>query len=317
MKKDTQEQRPVSVSPDTTSGQSNYADRLEQAVAACGNPCLVGLDPHTDLMPDDFAVVRDPNAPRAERADALSAFCLEIIDLVAGRVPAVKPQSALFERLGADGGQAWERVVAAASAAGLIVIGDVKRGDIGSTARAYAEAYLSEQPACDAITVNPYLGADSLTPFLELCRANARGIYVLVRTSNPSSSGFQLHGEPPLCDVVARAVSEWGAELVGEQGLSAVGAVVGATHPDELRRLRSVMPRTPLLLPGYGAQGAGAADIVGGFLDGHRGALVNSSRGILFAQRDPRHAASHWKDASRAALDAMISEITGALDGRS
>lgn len=292
-----------------------YADRLEEAIARAGNACLVGLDAHVDSLPAEFAAARE--APtRAERARAVADFLCEVIELVAGRVPAVKPQSAFFEVLGADGAAAWERVVRAARDAGLLVIGDVKRGDIDSTARAYARAFLEDGAArCDAITVNPWLGADSVAPFLEACRATGAGIYVLVRTSNPGSALFQDHGVPPLHERVADAVSEWGKGLVGTCGLSSVGAVVGATHPAELARLRARMPTTPFLIPGYGAQGAGARDVAGGFLPGGRGALVNSSRGILFAWKLERNRDKHWKDASRSALQAMIAEIE-AVAGR-
>jgi orotidine-5'-phosphate decarboxylase len=296
-----------------------YADRLEAALARVGHPCLVGLDPHPDSLPEEFGVARSPEASRSERARALGDFCCAVVDLLAGRVAAVKPQSAFFELFGADGQREWERVVRHARAAGLLVIGDVKRGDIDSTARAYARGFLEGVAAsdrdhlCDAITVNPYLGGDSLQPFLESCRAANAGVYVLVRTSNKDSKLFQEHGTPFLYQKVADQVVEWGRTLIGASGLSSVGAVVGATHPKELVELRARMPATPFLLPGYGAQGAGATDIVGGFLPGGRGALVNSSRGILFAHKLPRHAGQHWKDASRSALTAMIDEIRAAL----
>jgi orotidine-5'-phosphate decarboxylase len=291
----------------------HYADRLEAALERVGHPCLIGIDPHLDALPEEFALARDPKAPRADRARALGDFCCAIVELVAGRVAAVKPQSAFFELFGADGAAAWERTVAAARAAGLVVIGDVKRGDIDSTARAYASALLEGPHACDAITVNPLLGEDSITPFLEACARAEAGLYVLVRTSNRGSALFQEHGSPPLYTKIADAVVAWGSGSLGACGLSNVGAVVGATHPAELALLRTRMPRTPLLLPGYGAQGAGAAEVSGGFLAKGRGALVNSSRGILFAYRDPRYAGLHWKDAALRALDAMQGEITAAL----
>jgi orotidine-5'-phosphate decarboxylase len=299
----------------------SWADRITQAVERVGNPCLVGLDPHLALIPSCFAAVRDPEATRAERASAVGDFLCEVIDLVASRVAVVKPQSAFFEALGPDGAVQWERVVSAAHAAGLLVLGDLKRGDIGSTAAAYAEAFLASAPGtehtslCDAMTVNPYLGGDSVEPFVKTCATSGAGIYVLVRTSNPGSTDFQDHGSPPLCEVVAAAVHRWGEGLVGDSGLSSVGAVVGATHPAELARLRGLMPRTPFLLPGYGAQGGGAADIVAGFLDGLHGALVNSSRGILYAAGDPEPGAD-WRTASSQALDVMISDIGAALSTR-
>lgn len=311
----------------------HFADRLDAAVARVGNPCLVGLDPHLAALPEEFARARDWRAPRGERARTMGDFVCALIEVVAGRAAAVKPQSAFFEIFGADGALAWERVVRAAHAADLLVIGDVKRGDIDSTARAYAQAFLegpdapgamenaaaagaTERPdpheahsLCDAITVNPYLGADSIQPFIEACRTSGKGIYVLVRTSNKDSALFQQHGIPPLFERVADAVVTAGADLVGERGLSSVGAVIGATHPQELAMLRARMPRTPFLLPGYGAQGAGAKDIAAGFLPGGRGALVNSSRGISFAYRQPEYRGMHWKDAAKKALDHMIREV--------
>lgn len=297
----------------------HYADRLEDALTRVNNPCLVGLDPHADSLPEEFAAARTPGAARSEKARAVGDFCLAILELAAGKVAAVKPQSAFFELYGADGAREWERVVAAAKSAGLLVIGDVKRGDIDSTAKAYARAFLAgDGPAdrahtCDAITINPYLGGDSVQPFVDTCKQTGTGVYVLVRTSNKDNKLCQDHGEPVLYTRVADAVSRWGSELVGRSGLSSIGAVVGATHPKELAELRVRMPHTPLLLPGYGAQGAGAKDIAGGFLPGGRGALVNSSRGILFAYKQPQYAGQHWKDAARAALAAMTAEIRAAL----
>ena len=321
----------------------NYADRLDAAIRRVGNPCLVGLDPHPDHMPEEFAVVRDPKAPRAAKATACADFLCAILEVAAGRVPAVKPQSAFFELYGADGALAWERVVRTARKNGLIVVGDVKRGDIDTTARAYARAFLEGESdadrdhVCDAVTVNPYLGSDSITPFLESCKKAGAGIYVLVRTSNKDSKLIQdlevtrraptsaandsakakasTHETASIKvhEIVADAVAGWGRELVGACGLSSVGAVVGATHPDELTSLRARMPTTPFLIPGYGAQGAGAKEIVGGFLPKGRGALVNSSRGILFASKQPQYRELHWKDAASRAIDAMAIEIKAAV----
>lgn len=307
----------------------NFGDRFAAAVAERGNPCLVGLDPHPTQLPEEFAAARAPfandsNGPSVEeRARDIERFSLAIVELLAGRVPAVKPQSAFFELYGAHGAAAWDRVVRASHAAGLLVIGDVKRGDIDSTARAYAQAFLEGVSAsdrdgtCDAITVNPYLGSDSITPFVETCARSDRGIFVLVRTSNPGAKTFQDHGDPPLYLVVADKVAEWGRALIGSSKLSSIGAVVGATHPRELALLRARMPNTPFLIPGYGAQGAGGADIAGGFLAGGRGAIVNSSRGILFAHRQPKYAGRHWKDAARAAVDDMIAELNAAIAAQS
>jgi len=295
----------------------NFADRLDQATLRVGNPCLLGLDPHLDLLPEEFEAARSQGTSRAERARLIGDFCCELIELASGKVAAVKPQSAFFEELGADGVFAWERVVRTAREAGLLVIGDVKRGDIASTARAYANAFLQgaspedEAHLCDAITVNPYLGADSIEPMVEACAATGRGLYILVRTSNPGSSDFQLHGSPPLWEQVAERVNQWGAKLVGDCGLSSIGAVVGATHASDLADFRKRLPHAPLLLPGYGAQGATAKDLSAAFLAGGRGAIVNSSRGIAFAYR--QHPDKHWKDAARLALDEMISELTSAI----
>ncbi len=291
-----------------------YADRLAAAIERCGNPCLVGLDPHLQLLPEEFAEARDERAPRAQRARRMGDYLEDVIGLVAGRVAAVKPQSAFFEVLGHHGVEQWERIVAASRAAGLLVIGDVKRSDISSTARAYARAFLEEEPACDAITVNPLLGDDSVAPFLDACCERGAGLYLLVRTSNPGGATIQHHGEPPLADLLAHAVERWGAsrpELRGECGLSSVGAVVGATHADELAHFRALLPHAPLLLPGYGAQGAGADDVVPGFLrDANArpyGALVNASRSLLFAPGDD------WRRACSEALDAMVSSLNAAL----
>ena len=295
-----------------------FCDRLATAIEQRGNPCLVGLDPHLELLPEEFAAAKDPAANRAERAQAVEEFLLGVVEVIAGRVPAVKPQSAFFERLGADGALVWERVIAAARKQGLLVIGDVKRSDIASTARAYGQAFLQDagESNCDAITLNPYLGADSIEPILDICEETGAGVYVLVRTSNPGSAIFQEHGTPPLTHIVAEKVEEWGERLRGASGLSSVGAVVGATHVQELQELRAKMPHAPFLIPGYGAQGAGAADTVPGFLENGTGALVNSSRGILYAYKSPEFSHLHWKDACSAALDKMIAEFQAALSIR-
>jgi orotidine-5'-phosphate decarboxylase len=303
----------------------SFADRLEEAVERKGNPCLVGIDPHLELRPDEHGAARDPQTPRAARARVLGDFCCALVDVVADRAPAVKLQSAFFEQLGADGVAAWERVVAHARKAGLIVLGDVKRGDIASTAEAYARAFLTGLPGCsrdtmcDAVTLNAFLGEDSVRPFLDACRVADAGVYILVRTSNPGSADFQRHGEPDLSSLLADAAARWGADLMGERGFSDVGAVVGATHGAELSAFRARMPRTPLLLPGYGAQGASARDVIAAFraprspgAHPFAGALVNSSRGISFAYRSAAHRGRPWKDAASAALDEMIAELQAA-----
>jgi len=295
----------------------NYADRLDLAINAKSSPCLLGLDPHLALLPEEFAIARDESAPRADRAEAVADFLCELTDLCADRVAVVKPQSAFFEVLGADGATAWERVVAHAHSRGLLVIGDVKRGDIASTAAAYATAFLEgtgdpQDPAlCDAITVNPFLGSDTLEPFIEVAKRTNKGLYVLVRTSNPGSSDLQEHGDPPLVHKLCEHVTRWGADMVGECGLSSVGAVVGATHATALAELRARLPHTPLLLPGFGAQGAGPEDVKPGFSRGLSGAVVNSSRGIAFAYR--KEESADWRGAADRAMDEMLLGLRGAL----
>lgn len=300
----------------------NWADRLDAATESVGNPCLLGLDPHLELLPAEFEVARDVRAPRKARARALSEFCHELLDLAVGRVAAVKPQSAFFEVFGADGWRAWEEVVREAHERGLLVIGDVKRGDIASTAGAYATALLEgtseadRGATCDAVTLNPYLGTDSLQPFLEVCERTGKGVYLLVHTSNPSSREFQHHGQPPLWRAVANAVERWGRHLRGTCGYSAVGAVVGATHAAELAEFRAALPHAPLLLPGYGAQGAKGRELTSAFPDPRapwRGGLVNSSRGIAFAYREPRFEGVPWKEAALRALEEMIDDLRTAL----
>ena len=299
----------------------NFADRLDAAVIGAENPCLLGIDPHPGMLPEPYTVVTDRNVPREARANAMADFCCELVDIAAGKVAAVKPQSAFFELLGADGVFAWERVVEHARESGLLVIGDVKRADIASTAEAYAHAFLNTDPrhSCDAITVQPYLGSDTLEPFVEVCDQSDGGMYLLVRTSNPGSDAFQHHGTPPLFERVASELERLGSSRVGKSGYAPLGAVVGATKRAELARCRELMPHAPFLLPGYGAQGAGAEDVVDAFPDpAHpfRGGLVNSSRGIAFAYRKPEHKNRTWKEAAAHALDEMIDDLRRALTTR-
>ena len=309
---------------------ASFGDRLQDAVDRTSTPCVVGIDPHLELLPDAFAVARNASAPIEERARAIGDFACEVIELASGRVPAVKLQSAFFEALGSEGVRAWERAVRSAREAGLLVIGDVKRGDIQSTAAAYAAAFLAAPPGadprerCDAITVNALLGADSVEPFLDACRAHGAGIFVLVRTSNPGSEDFQLHGEPELSLRFAAAVARWGSDLVGDSGLSSVGAVVGlrrGARGATLREFRACMPSAPLLLPGFGAQGAGVDEALAAFLPprpgrGPRGALITSSRAVTFAWRESPHTTRHWKDAASAALDETLAALASGLSGR-
>jgi orotidine-5'-phosphate decarboxylase len=270
-----------------------FADRLAEAVDRKRTQLVVGLDPRPDLFPLE---VRD-DVPR---------FCGGIIDAVAPHAVAVKPQLAFFEALGAGGLAAVEEVCAYARSAGLLVILDGKRGDIGSTARAYAAAYLEpradgELPLGDALTVNPYLGRDSVDPYLAACRRHGGGIFCVVKTSNAGGAEVQdlaLSDGRPVWQHVARLVAEWGADLVGERGLSSVGAVVGATHPRAVGEARRLCPQSVLLLPGVGAQGATPADVARAFTSGPASALVNVSRSVMSAYRQGDQA--DWRAAAGA-----------------
>jgi orotidine-5'-phosphate decarboxylase len=267
---------------------ATFADRLAEAVERKRSQLVVGLDPRLELLPVELR--GESVLGRAEAATAYSRFCCGIVDAVAPYVVAVKPQAAFFELLGADGFAALERVCAYARAAGLLVIVDGKRGDIGSTARAYAAAYLEGEtgPLADALTVNPYLGRDSIEPFLAACRRHSAGLFVLVKTSNAGSADVQdltLSDGRTVWMQVAALVDEWGEELVGENGLSSVGAVVGATFPREVGEARRLMPRSIILLPGIGEQGGTPADVARAFASGPASALVSASRSVIYAYR--------------------------------
>src|SRR6266704_4233033 len=267
-----------------------FADRLAEAVERKRSQLVVGLDPRLDLLPVELR--GDAHLGRAAAADACARFCRGLVDAVAPYVVAVKPQVAFFEALGADGIRALEDVCAYTRAAGLQVIADAKRGDIGSTARAYAAAYLEspngKPPLADAVTVNPYLGRDSLDPFLAACRRDGAGIFCVVKTSNAGGAEVQdlvLSDGRHVWHQVAELVAEWGADLVGEHGLSAVGAVIGATHPRAVGEARRLLPRSILLLPGVGAQGASPGDVARAFTSGPASALVAASRSVTYGFR--------------------------------
>ena len=253
-----------------------FADRLAAEVERKRSQLVVGLDPRSDLLPVEL------------RGD-VARFCCGIVDAVAPHAVAVKPQLAFFEALGSAGIAAFEQVCRYARRAGLLVIADGKRGDIGSTARAYADAYLEgEPPLADALTVNPWLGRDAVEPFLGAVRRGGVGIFVLVRTSNTGGDlqDVLLKDGHPLWHHVAQLVDEWGAEMAGEVGLSSVGAVVGATHPRAVAEARRLMPRSILLLPGVGAQGGSPADLTRAFQSGPASAVVAASRSVIYAFRD-------------------------------
>ncbi len=290
-----------------------FADRLATAVREKDSCLVVGLDPFLDRLPlQILEAAGETDDPRANAALAIERFNAGVIEAVAPFAAAVKPQVAFYEMFGPAGIAAYERTLGLAHDAGLLVIGDIKRGDIGSTASAYARAHLDPMPgvpAADAVTVNPYLGRDSIAPFLEAAGKRDAGVFVLVRTSNPSAVELQElsgHGRP-LYEDVAALVDEWGRDLVGESGFSSVGAVVGATAPEALMRLRSLMPKTWFLIPGVGAQGGAARDVAPAFAHNGLGALVNSSRGILYAYGDP--ATSAWQDAVANAAKTLRDEL--------
>jgi orotidine-5'-phosphate decarboxylase len=273
-----------------------FADRLAAEVERKRSQLVVGLDPRVDLLPVEL------------RGD-VSRFCCGIVDAVAPHVVAVKPQLAFFEALGAAGIAAFEQVCQYAKRAGLLVIADGKRGDIGSTARAYSEAYIEgAPPLADALTVNPWLGRDAVEPFLGAVRRGGVGIFVLVRTSN-SGGDLQdavLKDGRPMWHHVAGLVDEWGADTAGEVGLSSVGAVVGATHPRAVADARRLMPRTILLLPGVGAQGGSISDLTRAFQSGPASAIVPVSRSVIYAFRD---AGSDYREAAGAEAARLKREI--------
>lgn len=303
---------------------SDYASRLHDAVRRKRTPALVGLDPRFEQLPEPvIEAVKRRNVPdrAALVAAAYEEFCFGIIDMVAPLVPAVKPQAAFFEECGPAGCEVLARVTRRARQAGLIVICDAKRGDIGSTAEAYARGYLAgEDPeaapwAADALTVSPYLGPDTLEPFVRIATERGAGIYVLVRTSNLGAGRLQQRpGDAlPLYRDVGEIVEELAVRTAGGEAFGSVGAVVGATCPEELAELREVMPHAPLLVPGYGSQGGGAADVAAAFTAEGLGALINNSRGINFAwQREPyagRFGPDRWQEAVESATQDMIADL--------
>ena len=295
-----------------------FIDRLDAAVRRCRNPVLVGLDPRAESLPDGM-LSRGTAASWAEIAAAYGRFCCEVIDVVAPLVPAVKPQAAFFEQLGPAGMTVLAEVIQYAQRQGLLVIFDGKRNDIGSTATAYAEGLLGpggQSPwGADALTVSPYLGDDSLQPFVDVARQRAGGVFVLVKTSNPGGKMFQdlAADGRPLYRHVAAYVEGLAAKTAGTCGYGAVGAVVGATYPAQLAELRAEMPHTWFLVPGFGSQGGTARDVAAAFDSAGRGAIVNNSRGIIFAHRSKpyaeRYGSARWQEAVAAATRDMIDQL--------
>ena len=267
-----------------------FPDRLADAVERKRSQLLVGLDPRPDLLPVELA--GDAHLSREAAADASARFCCGVVDAVAPHAVGVKPQLAFFEAMGSHGLRAFEQVCAYARSAGLIVLADAKRGDIGSTSRAYAAAYVEprgdEPPLADAITVNPYLGRESVEPFLGAAKRHGAGLFVVTKTSNEGSADVQdlrLRDGEVVWQSVARLAREWGEDHVGEHGLSSVGLVIGATYPRAVGEARRLCPQQVFLLPGIGAQGAGPADVARAFTSGPASALVAVSRSIDYAFR--------------------------------
>jgi len=295
----------------------HFGDDLACAVKQAGTPVLVGLDPRWEQLPASFT--KNGADDWSTRAAAYELFCREVIDVVAPLVPAVKPQAAFFEECGPSGMVALAKVMAYARQKGLLVLLDGKRNDIGSTAEAYARGFLGRdgQSAweADALTVSPYLGADSLQPFVDVASERGAGLFVLVKTSNPGSHMLQdqqLH-EGTVYRRVAEYVEQQSQHTRGDCGYGIVGAVVGATYPAQLAELRTAMPQTWLLVPGFGSQGGTAQDVAPAFDQRGLGAIVNNSRGILFAHKRPeyreRFGETRWQEAVEAATQEMMAQL--------
>ena len=280
----------------------HFADLLTEQTRK-KSPVCVGLDPHVSKLPEGIS----------KDAEGVLTFNKGIINAVKDIACVVKPQLAYYELLGWEGMKVFWETCAYAKEQGLIVIADGKRNDIGSTCEAYADAYLFKDSPIDALTVSPYLGSDGITPFIERCTKNDKGIFVLVKTSNASSGELQdlPIGDELLYEHLAQLVAGWGRDHVGaESGLSFVGAVVGATYPEEMKYLRTLMAECPFLIPGYGAQGGTAADVKHGFI-GNIGAAVNASRSIIFAS-----SGKDWQQAAEKAAKGMADEISAVISGK-
>ena len=292
-------------------------------------PIVVGLDPMLSYVPEHIQKKAfDEFGETLEgAAEAIWQFNKEIVDKTYDLIPAVKPQIAMYEQFGIEGLKAYKKTVDYCKSKDLVVIGDIKRGDIGSTSAAYATGHLGKVQVGsktyagfdeDFATVNPYLGSDGVKPFIDVCKEEKKGLFILVKTSNPSSGEFQdqLINGKPLYELVGEKVAQWGEDHMGD-GYSYIGAVVGATYPEQGEILRKVMPKSFILVPGYGAQGGKGKDLVHFFNEDGLGAIVNSSRGIIAAYKQEAYAkfgAENFGDASRAAVEAMIADIQGALD---
>lgn len=307
-------------------------DKLIAKIQKTGAPIVVGLDPMLNYIPEHIQkkAFAEYGETLEGAAEAIWQFNKEIVDKTYDLIPAVKPQIAMYEQFGIEGLKAYKKTIDYCKSKDLVVIGDIKRGDIGSTSAAYAVGHLGKVQVGsksyvpfdeDFATVNPYLGSDGVKPFIEVCKEENKGLFILVKTSNPSSGEFQdqLVNGRPLYELVGEKVAQWGEEHVGQSGYSYIGAVVGATYPEMGATLRKLMPKTFILVPGYGAQGGKGKDLVNFFNEDGLGAIVNSSRGIIAAYKQEKYAkfgAENFGDASRAAVEDMVADISGALNAR-
>ena len=306
-------------------------NKLISNIRKTNAPIVVGLDPMLNYIPEHIEkkAFAEFGETLEGAAEAIWQYNKGIVDATYDLIPAVKPQIAMYEQFGIPGLIAYKKTVDYCKSKDLVVIGDIKRGDIGSTSAAYAVGHLGQVQVGsrkyagfdeDFATVNPYLGSDGVKPFMDICKEEKKGIFVLVKTSNPSSGEFQdrvIDGRP-LYELVGEKVAQWGDELMGDE-YSYVGAVVGATYPEMGKVLRKIMPKTFILVPGYGAQGGKGADLVHFFNEDGLGAIVNSSRGIIAAYKQEKYkefGAENYADASRAAVKDMIADISGALENR-
>ncbi|MEZ6097291.1 MAG: orotidine-5'-phosphate decarboxylase [Pirellulaceae bacterium] len=298
--------------------QLHFADSLIEKIRERQTPLVVGIDPRSKQLPSvirgDTSIESNPQ----RLAELFELFSHEIIDVVAPLVPAIKPQMAFFEELGPGGMQALANVIDHAVARDLMVILDGKRNDIGSTGEAYARAYLGRKPlspwGADALTINPWMGYDTVKPFSDLAEQRGAGVFVLVKTSNPGSSALQeqVCSEGPLYEQVATEVERISKETAGVSGYGIAGAVVGATYPEQMNNLRTRMPHTLFLVPGFGAQGGSASDVAGAFDENGFGAVINSSRGIIFAYEHERFAPpspDQWQRSIEMATREAIEQI--------
>lgn len=292
-------------------------------------PIVVGLDPMLKYIPEHIQkkAFAEYGETLEGAAEAVWQFNKAIVDATYDLIPAVKPQIAMYEQFGIEGMKAYERTVSYCQEKGLVVIGDIKRGDIGSTSEAYAVGHLGKVQVGsktysgfheDFATINPYMGSDSVLPFVKVCKEEKKGLFILVKTSNPSSGELQdkLIDGRPVYELMGEYVAKWGEEHMGEQ-YSYIGAVVGATYPEMGKVLRKIMPKSFILVPGYGAQGGKGKDLVHFFNDDGLGAIVNSSRGIIAAYTQEAYAkfgAENFADASRQAVLDMTADINGALE---